>query len=178
MQITKAIAVGASTVVLALVLSGCTGGQKVEAPQPEHVEKKLVPATARFKADYFSADLTDLKVAMTVDPTSKEIVEAPKLLGDIKIVNTSENIIDIQRVSLGYRDKAGKVIPFESGEKVAKLTSYWKTIKPNETFEGSIDAMIPRTAVEKKKLGKILIEMVYIPSPVKRESLSIIGRIE
>ncbi len=178
MQMMKGIAVGASTVVLALVLSGCSGGQGVEAPQAERVEKKLIPATAQFKADNFSADLTDLKVTMTVDPDSKEIVEAPKLLGDIKIVNTSDNIIDIQRVSLGYRDKAGKVIPFKSGESVAKLTSYWKAIKPNETFEGSIDAMIPQAAVNKKKLGKILIEMVYVPSPVKRESLSIIGRIE
>lgn len=178
MQITKTIAAAASTALLAFVLAACSGGQSTAVPQTERVEKNLVPATAKFKATNFSADLTGLKVAMTIDPNTKEIVETPKLLGDIKIVNTSENIIDIQGVSLGYRDEAGNIIPFTSGEKVAKVTSYWKAIKPKETFEGSIDAVIPRAAVEKKVLGKIFIEMVYVPSPVKRESLSIIGKIE
>jgi hypothetical protein len=178
MQTTRTIVLAVTTATLVFVLSACGGGQKVEAPQQETLEKNLVPAKAQLKGANFSVDITDLKVAMIVDPGSKEIVETPKLQGNMKIVNLSENIIDIQGISLGYKDEAGQTIPFKSGEKTAKLTSYFKTIKPNETAEGSIDTTIPRAAVQKKALGKILIEMVYVPSPVKRESLSLMERIE
>ena len=54
----------------------------------------------------FSVNLSDLKVATTVDATSKEIVETPKLSGNIKITNKSDNILDIQGVTLEYLDNA------------------------------------------------------------------------
>ena len=126
----------------------------------------------------FSVELTDLKVAMTVDTTSKEIVETPKLSGNIKITNKSDNILDIQGITLEYLDNAGKPIPFSSGEKISKVNSYWKAIKPGEDFEGSMDATIPRAAVKEKALGKIEINAVYVPSPLKRETFTIPEKIE
>lgn len=123
-------------------------------------------------------ELSDLKVATTVDTASKEIVETPSLGGNIKITNKSKDILDIQGVTLEYLDEAGKPIPFKSGDKISKVSSYWKPIKPEETFEGSIDATIPRAAVKEKALGKIEINVVYIPSPLKRETLTLPEKVE
>ena len=167
-------------VALSLVvgLLGCTKEQKVEGPKQEQVEKSLVPPKAEAAGQNFSVELSDLKVAMTVDATSKEIVETPKLSGNIKITNKSDNILDIQAVTLEYLDDAGKPIAFSSGEKISKVSSFWKSIKPGEVFDGSIDATIPRAAVKQKALGKIEINAVYVPSPLKRETFTLPEKVE
>ena len=163
---------------LAIGLLGCTQEQKVEGPKREQVEKNLVPPKAEATGPNFSVNLSDLKVAMTVDATSKQIMETPRLSGSIKITNKSDNILDIQGISLEYLDEAGKPIAFSSGEKISKVSSYWKSIKPGEVFDGSIDATIPRAAVKEKALGKIEISAVYIPSPLKRETFTLPEKVE
>ncbi len=176
MRATKIFMFLALTLVIGLL--GCAKEQKVEAPKQERIEKRLVPPKAEVKGERFLVELNDLKVAMIVDTASKEIVETPSLNGNIKITNKSKDILDIQGVSLEYLDEAGKPIAFKSGEKIAKVSSYWKAIKPEETFEGSIDATIPRAAIKEKALGKIEVSMVYIPSPLKRETLTLPEKVE
>jgi hypothetical protein len=151
---------------------GCSKEQKVEAPIQEQVTKDLVPPKVEVKGDNFSLQFGDLRVAMTVDPASKEIVETPNLKGNIKITNASKDILDIQAVTLEYLDDAGKPISFKSGEKVAKASLYLKAIKPGELTEGSLDVTIPRAAVREKALSKIEVNLVYVPSPLKREVLT------
>jgi hypothetical protein len=163
---------------LVIALWGCTGQKKVEAPKQERIEKNLVPPKAEAQGQNFSVELSDLKVAATVDAVSKEIVDTPSLNGNIKITNKSKDILDIQAVTLEYLDEAGKPIPFKSGEKISKVSSYWQTIKPEGAFEGSVDATIPRAAVKEKALGKIEINVVYIPSPLKRETLTLSEKVE
>jgi len=165
---------------LSLVLGffGCSKEQKSEAPKQERIEKNLVPPKAEFKGQNFSVELSDLKIAMTVDTASKEITETPSLRGSIKITNKSKDVLDIQGITFDYLDEAGKPIGFKSGEKIAKVYPFWKAIKPEETTEGSLDVTIPRMAVKEKTLGKIEINLVYVPSPLKRETLTLAEKIE
>ncbi len=163
---------------LVIALWGCTEQKKAEAPKQEQITKNLVPAKAEFKGQAFLVELSDLKVNATVDTASKEIVETPKLSGNIKITNMSKDILDIQGVTLEYLDEAGKPIPFKSGDKISKVSSYWQTIKPEKNYEGSIDATIPKAAVKEKALGKLEINVVYIPTPLKRETLTLPEKIE
>jgi hypothetical protein len=53
-----------------------------------------------------------------------------------------------------------------------------KVIKPEEITEGSLDVTIPRTAFKEKALGKIEINLVYVSSPLKRETLTLSEKIE
>jgi hypothetical protein len=163
---------------LVIGLFGCAKEKKVEAPKQERIEKSLVPSKTELKGENFLVELSDLRTAMFVDTASKEIVETPSLRGNIKITNKSKDILDIQAVTLEYLDEVGKPIAFKSGEKVAKVSSYWKAIKPEETFQGSIDATIPRAAIKEKSLGKIEIDVVYVPSPLKRETLTLPEKVE
>jgi hypothetical protein len=176
MRTTKLFIILALGLLIGLV--GCTKEQKAEAPKQERIEKSLAPAKAEAVGQNFSLELSDLKTAMTVNTASKEIVETPSLSGNIKITNKSKDILDIQGVTLEYLDEAGKPIAFKSGEKISKVSSYWKAIKPGETFEGSIDATIPSAAIKEKALGKIEINMVYVPSPLKREMLILPEKVE
>jgi hypothetical protein len=170
-------------IILALSLAigflGCTKEQKVEAPKQERITKNLVPAKAEIKGENFLVELSDLQVVMDVDTASKEIIETPSLKGNIKITNKSKDILDIQAVTFEYLDEAGKPIPFQSGEKISKVSLFLKAIKPEEVTEGSFyDVTIPKMAVKEKALGKIEINLVYVPSPLKRETLTVPEKIE
>jgi hypothetical protein len=163
---------------LAIGFLGCAE-RKVEAPTEEQITKNLVPPKAEIKGENFLVELSDLKVATTVNIASKEIVETPNLRGHIKITNKSKDILDIQWITLEYLDEAGKSIPFQSGEKISKVSLFLKAIKPEEVTEGSFyDVTIPKMAIKEKALGKIEISLVYVPSPLKREILTLSEKVE
>ena len=176
MRFTKIFAILALS--LAIGFLGCTTDKKAEAPKQERIEKNLVPPKAELKGQNFAVELSDLKVAMTIDTASKEITETPNLRGRIKITNKSKDVLDIQGITLEYLDGAGKPIAFTAGEKIATVYPFWKAVKPEEITEGSLDVTIPRMAIKGKTLGKIEISLVYVPSPLKRETMTLSGKIE
>jgi hypothetical protein len=166
------------TLSLAVGFLGCTTEKKTEAPQKEQVTKNLVPPKAEVKGQNFLLELSELQVAMMVDKTSKEITETPSIRGRVKITNQSNDNLEIQGITFEYLDQAGKPIPFTSGEKISKANIVLQAIKPGEITEGSIDATIPRMAVKEKALGKIEINLVYVPTLLKREKLSFSQKVE
>jgi hypothetical protein len=163
---------------LAIGFFGCAKEQKAEAPRQEQITKNLVPPKAEVKSQNFLVELSDLKVVTTMDTASKEIVETPSLRGHIKITNKSKDILDIQAVTLEYLDEAGKPIPFKSDEKIEKVYAFWKAIPPENVTEGSLDVTIPKMAIKEKPLSKIEINLVYVPSPLKRETLTLPEKVE
>jgi hypothetical protein len=162
----------------AIALFGCTAEKKVEGPKQERITKKLVPPKAEVKGHNFLIELSDLEVITTQDAASKEIVETPTLTGRIKITNKSKDNLDIQAVTLEYLDAAGKPIDFQSGERITKVSFYLKVIKPEESFEGRLDVTIPKRAVKEKALGKMEINLVYVASPLNRETVTLSAKIE
>jgi len=157
---------------------GCTKGGKVEAPTQEQITKDLVPPKAEVKGPAFLVELTDLKVVTTVNVASKEIVGTPSLKGRIVITNKSKDILDIQAVTLEYLDEAGKPIPYKPEEKIEKVYAFWKALQPEGITEGSLDVTIPTKAIKEKSLRKIEVNLVYVPSPLKRETLTLSEKVE
>ncbi len=170
-------------IVLALSLTigflGCAE-QKVEAPKEEQITKNLVPPKAEVKGPDFLVELSDLKVVMTVNIASKEIIETPNLMGNIKITNKSKDVLDIQAVTLEYLDETGKPIPYKSEEKIEKVRPFWegKGLQPEGITQGSLNVTIPMNAIKEKPLKKIEVNLVYIPSPLKRETLTLSEKVE
>jgi len=175
MHFTKIFIIIALT--LAIGFFGCAK-EKAEAPKQERITKNLVPPKAEIKGQNFLVEISDLQIVMDVDTASKEIIETPSLRGHIKITNQSKDILDIQAVTLEYSDEAGKPIAFKSGEKIVTASLFLKAIKPGEITEGSLDVTIPRMAIKEKTLGRIEINLVYVPSPLKRETLILSEKVE
>jgi hypothetical protein len=163
---------------LAIGFFGCTKEQKVEGPKLEQITKNLVPPKAEVKGPAFFVEINDLKVVTTVDTASKEMVETPILRGNIKITNKSKDILDIQAVTLEYLDEAGKPIPYKSEEKIVKVYPFWKALQPEGIAEGSLEVTIPTNAIKEKSLRKIEFDLVYVPSPLKREILTLSEKVE
>ena len=166
-------------IALSMVIGffGCTK-EKVEAPQQERITKKLVPPNAEVKGAHFLIEISDLEVITMQDKASKEIVETPNLRGSIKISNKSEDNLDIQALTLEYLDADGKPIDFQPGEKIQKSSLYFRVIKPGESFNGQLDVTIPMKAIKEKTLGKIEINLVYVASPLDRETVTFPETIE
>ncbi len=163
---------------LAIGIFTCTKENKVEAPKQERITKKLVPPKAELKGQNFLVEISDLQVIMNVDTASKEILDTPNLRGRIKITNKSKDILDIQAITLEYLDEAGKPIPYKSEEKIEKVRSFWQAIQPEEITEGSLDVTIPKMAMKEKALGKIEVNLIYVPSLLKRETLTLSEKVE
>jgi hypothetical protein len=163
---------------LAIGFFGCTKEKKVEGPKQERITKNLVPPKSELKGQNFLLELSDLQILTIVDTASKEIVETPGLKGHIKITNKSKDILDIQAVTLEYLDAAGKPIPYKPEEKIEKVYPFWKALPPEGIAEGSLDVTIPTMAIKEKSLSKIEVNLVYVPSPLKREILTLSEKIE
>jgi hypothetical protein len=166
--------------VLSLVVGfwGCSQQQKMEAPKQEEVTKDLVPPKAEVKGQAFSVELTDLKVTTTTDVASKAIVGTPTLKGRIKITNGSKDVLDIQAVTLEYLDEAGKPIPYKPDEKIDKVNPFWKALQPGQVTEGTLDVTSPSNAIKDKSIRKFEINLIYVPSPLKRETLTVPEKVE
>jgi hypothetical protein len=168
-------------IALSLVIGflGCSKEEKkAEGPKQERITKNLVPAKSELKGQNFFVELTDLQVLTVVDAASKEIVETPTLKGNIKITNKSKDILDIQAVTFEYLDEAGKPIPYKSEEKIVKVSPFWKALQPETVTEGSLDVTIPTKAIKEKSLRRIEVDLVYVPSPLKREILTLSEKVE
>lgn len=162
---------------MAIGFFGCAQ-EKAQAPKQQRVTKKLIPPKAEIKGTNFLVDLSDLEVITFEDISSKEIVETPNLRGRMKITNKSKDMLDIQAITVEYLDEAGKAIDFQSGEKIAKANLYFRVIKPEESFDGQLDVTIPRKAIKEKALGKIEVNLVYVASPLNRETVTFPEKIE
>jgi len=163
---------------MAIGIISCAKEQKVEGPKQERITKNLVPPKSELKGQNFLVELSDLQVLTIIDTSSKEIVETPALKGHIKITNKTKDILDIQAVTLEYLDEAGKPIPFKPEEKIEKVYPFWKALQPEGIAEGTLDVTIPKMAIKEKVLGKIEINLVYVPSPLKRETLTLSEKVE
>ncbi len=177
MYFTKIIAILALS--LAIGFMGCAE-RKVEAPTQQEITKNLVPSKAEVKGPAFLVELSDLKVVMTVNIASKEIIETPSLMGNIKVTNKSKDLLGIQAVTLEYLDEAGKPIPYNSKEKIENVRPFWegKALEPEGITQGSLSVTIPMSAVKEKPLKKIDVNLVYVRSPLIRETLRLPENVE
>jgi hypothetical protein len=139
---------------LAIGFLGCAE-RKVEAPTQEQITKNLVPPKSEVKGSAFLVELSDLKVVMTVNIASKEMVETPSLKGKIKITNKSKDVLDIQALALEYLDEAGKPIPYKSGEKIEKVRPFWKALQPEDIAKGLWMSQSQGTLSRKTPLKKL-----------------------
>ena len=178
MNIVKIILLLSLSLAFGIFGFSCTADKKAEGPKQERITKKLVPPKAEAKGQNFLVEISDIEVVTIVDTASKEIVETPNLRGHIKITNQSKDNLDIQAVTLEYLDESGKPIPYKPDEKIVKVSVFLKAIKPEEMTEGSLDVTIPTNAIKEKSLSKIEVDLVYVPSPLKREILTLSEKVE
>ncbi len=161
---------------LSLLSFGCMKDTPVGNVALECSKRKLIPSSVEMKGEKVSMALEDLAVSITTDPSSRKMIQVPSLKGKLKILNMSKDLIELHGVTLEYIDRAGNPISFQSGEEHSKLALTLTSLLPGESYEGSFYATFPLSAIT--KLDQINVNIIYIASPLGRETLTVHEKVE
>jgi hypothetical protein len=175
----KKFLLSAMGLIFIFIFNGCENKTEVaEAPETEEITVALTPSNQEIKGELFTLKLSDLKIIKTINKSTKELTTPPSLRGSLKISNTSTNILDIKEVTIQYLDISGNPISFKNDEKEARVSTYWSDIQPGKDSQTSLDIKVPMAAVKEKSLNKIRTHVVFIPIPLKRESMDVLLKME
>ncbi len=164
--------------IFILIFNSCEKTEVAEAPETEEITVALTPSNQEIKGELFTLNLSDLKIIKTINKSTKELTTTPSLKGSIKILNNSTNILDIKEITIQYIDISGNPIPFKDGEKKAKVSFYESKIQPEKAFEITLDVKVPVAAEKEKSINKIRTHVVYVPTPLKKESMDVPVKME
>lgn len=165
--------------LIAAGLAACSQQPQPAARQQSQAEEKtftVTPSTAPVKASFLTGELQDMKVSERVERGTGKVVDLPKLRATLKLKNTSEN--QAARPISGkieYTDTGGSLIPLAEGrgETSFQFPHYQDRLDPGMEASLNIEVPFPAAALKEKKLRDIRLELVYIPTPYKEETVNI-----
>jgi hypothetical protein len=103
-------------------------------------------------------------------------VDPPVLRATLKLTNTSlDTAVRPVGGKVEYVDTEGKTIALakELGEPTFTYHSYQERLDPGMEVSQTIDLAFPAAALKEKKLQEIRMELAYLPTPYKEETVSI-----
>ncbi|HSC71686.1 MAG TPA: hypothetical protein VLH58_10060 [Candidatus Methylomirabilis sp.] len=160
--------------VLAVTL-GCS--QQPSGPQVVIEDKvyTVTPASMTVKAGILTGDVKEMKVTERVEKGSGTVVSPAKLTGTLKLTNSSKDqAVRLVTGKILYIDAQGQPIKVSAAQTdpTIKFATYGaETLDPGKEATQSMDVDFPVEALKAKKLKEIRLELVYIPSPYKEESV-------
>jgi hypothetical protein len=122
-----------------------------------------------------TGEITELKVTERVEQGSGRVDSAAKLTGRLVLKNSSANqSVRLVGGKLRYVDAQGQPIKLEGvrTEPALKFGSSERLDPGQETTE-SLDVEFPAAALKAKKLAQIRVDLAYVPSPYKEETLNL-----
>jgi len=136
----------------------------------------VTPASVNVKAGIVTGEVTELKVTERVEKGSDRVVSPAKLTGTLKLKNTSANqTVRLVAGKIQYIDAQGQVIKLEESrtDPTIKFATYGsERLDPGQDATQSLDVDFPAAALKAKKLKEIRLELAYIPSPFKEETVN------
>jgi hypothetical protein len=171
----KLVGMAVSAAGLAMAL-GCAQQPSATAAVSEDRTYAVTPASVTVKAGIVTGDVTEMKVTERVEQGSDRVVAPAKLTGTLRLKNTSANqAVRLVGGKILYIDAQGQPIKLEEArtEPTIKFPSYGtERLDPGQEATQSIDAEFPAEALKAGKLNQIRLELAYIPSPYREETVN------
>jgi hypothetical protein len=131
----------------------------------------VTPASVTVKAGIIAGEVTEL-----VEQGSDRVVSPAKLTGTLRLKNTSANqTVHLVGGKIQYIDGQGQPIKLEATrtEPTLKFTTYGsERLDPGQEATESLDVEFPAAALKVKKLREIRLELAYIPSAYREETVN------
>jgi hypothetical protein len=138
----------------------------------------VTPAAMKVKAGIVTGEVTEMKVTERVERGSGRVVSPAKLTAKIVLKNSSTNqTIRLVAGKIQYLDVQGQPIKLEETrtEPTLKFQTYGTDrLDPGQEATQSLDVDFPAEALKAKKLQEIRLELAYIPSPYREETVKFI----
>jgi hypothetical protein len=164
--------------VMTLAAAGCSPKSAVVAPEVKDKLYSVSPDTLMVKAGIVTGQVSEMKVTERVEEGSGRIATPAKLTGKLVLKNvSSDQTVRLLGGKILYMDMQGKLIKLEDSRTAPTIkvpTSYGSSdrLDPGQESTHTLDAEFPVEALKAKALKQIRVELSYIPSQFKEETLS------
>lgn len=166
-----------ATAVLAATTAACTPPQTAKGPAVNDKVYAVSPAQLTVKGALISGALTEMKVVERVEEGSGRVDQPARLTGKLVVTNASKDqSVRLLGGKLAYVDAQGKPIPLEDNrtEPTLKFASYsgQDRLDPGQDSTQQVEAEFPAAALKTKRLKEIRVELQYIPSAYRQETMN------
>jgi hypothetical protein len=163
---------------VAVMALGCAQQPSATAAGVESKSYKVTPASVTVRAGIIAGEVTEMKVTEMVEQGSDRVVSPAKLTGTLRLKNTSANqTVHLVGGKIVYIDGQGQAIKLEAArtEPTLKFATYGsERLDPGQEATESLDVEFPAAALKLKKLREIRLELAYIPSAYREETVNFI----
>ena len=167
-----------ASAVLAAVTTGCTPSPQAPKAVINDKTYAVAPGAITVKSGLLSGALTEMKVVERVEDGSGRIDLPARLTGKLVLTNVSKDqSVRLLGGKLLYIDMQGKSIPLEDKrtEPTLKASNSYgsqERLDPGQDASQPVEAEFPVEALKAKRLKEIRLELQYIPSAYKQETMN------
>ena len=172
---TGLMALGAASVML----TACTPPVPSAVAAVNDKVYTVTPNAMKVKAGVVTGEVTDMKVIERVEAGSGRITAPAKLSGKLSLKNTSaDQSVRLLTAKIVYIDLQGKPIALEDNRTEPTIQvggqSYGtpQRLDPGQESSHNLDAEFPAAALKAKNLREVRLELTFIPSAFKEETLN------
>lgn len=165
----------------ALLAAGAAACNPAPAPRSAQINDKVyvvTPAEITVKGAVISGVLTEMKVVERVEDGSGRVDQPARLTGKLVLTNVSKDqSLRLVGGKLGYIDMQGRTIPLEDNRtaptlRVASSYGGQDRLDPGQNSSQQVEAEFPAAALTGKGLKEIRLELQYIPSAYRHETMN------
>lgn len=143
------------------------------------IEDKVYPVTPpsmTVKSGMITGEVIDLKVTERVEKGSDRVVSPARLTGTLRLLNTSANrTVRLVEGKVRFIDAQAQAIRPGAGQTdpIVKFTRYGNEwLDPDQGASYALDVDFPVEALQANRLKEIRLELVYVPSPFREETVN------
>lgn len=138
----------------------------------------VTPASLTVKSGIITGEVVELKVTERVEKGSDRVVSPARLTGTLRLENTSANrTVRLVEARIRFIDAQGQPITLEAArpDSIIKLTTYGhERLDPGQDTTRPLDVEFPVEALQAEKLKEIRLELSFIPSPFRGETVNFV----
>ena len=163
---------------VAATLAACTPPPSAKVAPVNDRVYAVTPAEVTVRGPVISGVLTDMKVVERVEDGSGRIEQPARLTGKLVLTNVSKDqTVRIVGGRLVYIDTQGRPIALEDKrtEPTLRVSSSYgsqERLDPGQDASQPVEAEFPVEALKSKRLKEIRLELAYIPSAYRQETMS------
>jgi hypothetical protein len=162
---------------VAAMALGCAQQQSGPSVVIEDKVYAVTPDSMAVKAGIMTGQVTEMKVTERVEKGSGNVVLPAKLTGKLLLKNSStDQTVRVIGGKLLFIDAQGQPIKFEEKriEPTFKFSGYGmaERLDPGQEATQAMDVDFPAEALQAKKLKTIRLELVFLPSSYREETVN------
>jgi hypothetical protein len=130
------------------------------------------------KCGIITGEVSDLKVTERIEKGSDRVVSPAKLTGTLRLENSSANrAVHLVETKFLFIDAQGQPIKLEAArtDSLVTFTTHGEErLNPGQESSQAVEVEFPVEALKANKLMEIRLELSYIPSPFREETVNFV----